>query len=341
MKEGRLKEAMFYKRTQGDEIICNLCYHRCRIKESKRGICCVRENRKGILYSLVYGRLISRAVDPIEKKPLFHFLPKSSSFSVATVGCNFSCRNCQNADIAQMPQDLKRIDGEEVTPNEIVRKAKERGCESISYTYTEPTIFFEYAFETAMLAQEQRLRNVFVSNGYMTDEAVKLIAPYLDAINIDLKGSESFYRHVCGARMQPVVDNIKLMKELGIWVEVTTLVIPTLNDSEDDIRKIAEIIAGIDSSIPWHISAFHPAYKLLDKPATPAETILRARDIGIESGLRYVYVGNLPDAKGENTHCYECGQLLIERIGYVITQNLVSDGKCPYCSTQMDGVWSA
>ncbi len=331
---------MLYQKSEGNEVVCNLCHHRCKIKDTKQGICGVRENRQGILYSLVYRKLVSQAVDPIEKKPLFHFLPASTSLSIATVGCNFRCRHCQNADIAQMPHDLKRILGEDVAPEAIVKDAAKRGCESISYTYTEPTIFFEYAYDTARLAHEQGIRNVFVSNGYMTEEAVDLLAPYLDAINIDLKGLESFYKKICGAHMQPVVENIRRMHKLGIWVEVTTLVIPTLNDGDDELRKLAEIVVGIDPCIPWHISAFHPSYRLLDKPRTPASIIRRAREIGTEAGLRYVFEGNLPGEKGENTYCYQCGELLIERIGFTIIRNRIQNGTCPDCGTVIDGVWS-
>jgi pyruvate formate lyase activating enzyme len=335
-----LKEAMLYQKSEDSEVVCNLCHHRCKIKDTKQGICGVRENRQGILYSLVYRKLISQAVDPIEKKPLFHFLPASTSLSIATVGCNFRCRHCQNADIAQMPHDLHRILGEDVAPEAIVKDAAKRGCESISYTYTEPTIFFEYAYDTARLAHEQGIRNVFVSNGYMTEEAVDLIAPYLDAINIDLKGLEPFYKKICGAHMQPVVENIRRMHKLGIWVEVTTLVIPTLNDGDDELRKLAEIVAGIDPCIPWHISAFHPSYRLLDKPRTSSSIIRRAREIGTEAGLRYVFEGNLPGEKGENTYCYQCGELLIERICFTVIRNRIQNGACPDCGTVIDGVWS-
>jgi len=335
-----LKEAMLYRKTQGNEVICNLCSHRCRIKDSKRGICGVRENRQGVLYSLVYGKLIAKAVDPIEKKPLFHFLPGSRSLSIATVGCNFRCRHCQNADIAHMPHDLNRIIGEEVPPEEIVRECRSQDCRSISYTYTEPTIFFEYAYDIMRPAHELGIRNVFVSNGYMTGEAVERIAPYLDAANIDLKGLDPFYKKICSARMKPVVETIRKMRELKIWVEVTTLVIPGLNDSEDELRRLAEILSDMDCSIPWHLSAFHPSYRLMDKPRTPPEIIRKAREIGIQAGLKHVYVGNLPGEQGENTFCSQCGHLLIERAGYTIMQNRITGGKCPDCGLLMDGVWS-
>jgi pyruvate formate lyase activating enzyme len=331
---------MLYEKGKESAVRCHLCCHRCKIKEGKRGICGVRENREGILYSLVYRKLISQAVDPIEKKPLFHFLPGSLSFSIATVGCNFQCRHCQNADIAQLPKDLHRIVGEDVSPETIVGAAKHRNCETISYTYTEPTIFFEYAYEIAQLARQKGIRNVFVSNGYMTPEATDRIGPYLDAINIDLKGLEPFYKKVCGAHLQPVVDSIKKMHDLGIWVEVTTLVIPSENDSDGELETLAGLIASVDRSIPWHISAFHPAYRMTDKPRTPAATIQRARRIGQKAGLQYVFVGNLPGLGGENTVCPRCRESVLERLGFTIVRNLLVNGKCPHCHGDIFGVWS-
>ncbi|MDX1765106.1 MAG: AmmeMemoRadiSam system radical SAM enzyme [bacterium] len=335
-----MKEAMFYDKGPGKTVNCRLCSHRCEIKEGKRGICAVRENRHGILYSLVYGKLISQGVDPIEKKPLFHFLPGSFSFSIATVGCNFRCRHCQNATIAQMPRDLHQIIGEEVAPPAIVEAALRQNCQSISYTYTEPTIFFEYAYDTARRARGAGLRNVFVSNGYMTGDAADCIAPYLDAINIDLKGLDPFYKKICGARLQPVVDSIRHMHRLGVWVEVTTLVIPEENDSNETLENLAEIIAEVDPSIPWHISAFQPSYQMTDKPRTPAATIERARAIGIKAGLEYVYVGNLPLPDGETTMCPQCDERVVERIGYSVIQEQLVDGQCGRCRHEINGVWA-
>ncbi|NOY52200.1 MAG: AmmeMemoRadiSam system radical SAM enzyme [Deltaproteobacteria bacterium] len=334
-----MKEAMLYRKLDHSVVLCDLCGHRCRIKPGKRGICAVRENRDGMLTSMVYRKLIARSVDPIEKKPLFHFLPGSLSYSIATVGCNFHCRHCQNAEIAQMPHDRNRIFGEEIPPQEIVRQAGEMGCATIAYTYTEPTIFFETAYETARMARRQGIRNVFVSNGYMTEEAIDLIAPYLDAVNIDLKGRESFYRKICGAHFQPVVDSIRRMYERGIWVEVTTLVIPGLNDGEDELRYIADVIAAIDPSIPWHLSAFHPAYRLMDRPPTSAEIIRKARSIGRNRGLQYIFVGNLPGEDGEETLCPGCRKQVIRRSGYRILQNSIKNGLCPACGTGIAGVW--
>ncbi len=334
-----MNEAMLYRKLDHSVVLCDLCRHRCRIQPGQRGICAVRENRNGILTSLVYRKIIARSIDPIEKKPLFHFLPGSLSYSIATVGCNFHCRHCQNAEIARMPQDQGEIFGEEISPEEIVREAGEMGCSSIAYTYTEPTIFFETAYETARLAREEGIRNVFVSNGYMTEEAIDCIAPYLDAANIDLKGLEPFYREICGAHFQPVVDTIRRMHERGIWVEVTTLVIPGLNDGEDELAPLADVIASIAPSIPWHLSAFHPAYRCMDRPPTSAATIRKARSVGRNRGLQYVFVGNLPGEEGEDTLCPHCRKPIIRRSGYRIIERVIRNGTCPFCGAVIPGVW--
>lgn len=334
-----MKEAMFYEKLEENKVRCHLCPHHCKINESKRGICGVRENRGGVLYSLVYGKVVARGIEPIEKKPLFHFYPGSEAYSIATVGCNFRCKNCQNFHISQMPKEGdKRIVGEDASPEEIVAAAKQYGCRSIAYTYTEPTIFFEFAYDTARLAHKEGICNIFVSNGHITEEAIRTLAPYLDAVNVDLKGSEDLYRKICGGHRQPVMDAIRLYKSLGVWVEVTTLVIPTLNDSEEDFRAIAEFIKSVGVDIPWHISQFYPTYKLTNLPPTPVTTLREAREIGLDVGLRYVYEGNVPGEGGENTYCYRCGELLIRRYGFQIRENRVSDSRCPSCGAKIDGI---
>jgi len=334
-----MKEAMFYKKGENQEVNCFLCHHRCTIKQGKKGICGVRENREGTLYSLVFGKSISESVDPIEKKPLFHFFPGSSSFSIATVGCNFKCLHCQNSSISQMPRDQKYIAGNELHPSKVVSLAKEYDCKSISYTYTEPTIYFEYAYETAKIAKEEGIYNNFVTNGYITPEALKEIHPYLDGANIDLKSfSDEFYRNVCGAKLQPVLDSITLYHKLGIWIEITTLIIPTHNDSDQELLDIARFIKNLDECIPWHITAYYPTYRLTDKPRTPVKTLRRAREIGLNEGLRYVYEGNVPGEGSENTFCYNCNNLLIQRLGFNITENRIKDSKCPNCQALIDGV---
>jgi len=333
-------EAMFYESMDENRVRCNLCHHRCKIHEGKRGICGVRENRGGKLYSLVYGKIIAEHIDPIEKKPLFNFLPGSKAFSIGTVGCNFHCKHCQNFDISQYPREHGgEIVGQDRTSEQIVALAKAAGCETIAYTYTEPTIFYEFALDTAVLAQKEGIKNVFVSNGYMSPEAVQQIAPYLDAINIDIKAfTDKFYKEVCGARLNPVLETIQLMKELDVWVEVTTLIIPGLNDGEQELRDIARYVKSIGPNIPWHVSQFYPAYKLLDRPPTSVATLRRAREIGMEEGLRYVYEGNVLGEGGENTYCYACGTMLIERYGLELMQNRLQDGKCPECGTKIDGI---
>jgi pyruvate formate lyase activating enzyme len=339
LEEADTKEAMFYEELEEKMVHCFLCSHHCKIAEGKRGICNVRENIGGTLYSLVYGKLIASAVDPIEKKPLFHFLPGSRAYSIATVGCNFRCLNCQNYDISQMPKPKKVVVGEEAPPEEIVEAAKRYNCQSIAYTYTEPTIFFEYAYEIAKLAKKEGIKNVFVSNGYITEEALKTISPYLDANNIDLKSSsDDFYRKVCGARLNPVLDAIMLHKELGVWIEITTLVIPSLNDTEENFRKIAEFIKDLHDGIPWHVSRFYPAYKLLDLPSTPLSVLEKARKIGLETGLKFVYQDNVP-GEGENTYCPNCGKLLIQRQLYDVKLCELKDLKCPHCGSKINGVW--
>jgi pyruvate formate lyase activating enzyme len=304
-----------------------------------RGICGVRENINGTLYSVAYGKLIAHAVDPIEKKPLFHFLPRSFAYSIATVGCNFCCLYCQNHDIAQMPKLKKPILGDEVNPQEIVDVAKNMRCESIAYTYTEPTIFFEYAYETAKLASKVGIKNIFVTNGYISEEALRTIAPYLDAANIDLKSfNDRFYQKICGARLNPVLDTIRVYKELGIWIEITTLVIPSLNDSKKEFKQIATFIQNLDTAIPWHISRFSPAHKLSNLPPTSIDTLNTAKKIGLETGLKHIYQGNIP-GKRENTYCHNCGRLLIGRYNYQTTEYNIKDSKCPSCNNKIDGIW--
>ncbi|RJQ50348.1 MAG: AmmeMemoRadiSam system radical SAM enzyme [Nitrospiraceae bacterium] len=334
-----MKEARFYEKFEKRKIKCFLCAHNCLILEGRRGICGVRENREGVLYSLVYGKLIAMNIDPIEKKPLFHFYPASTSYSISTVGCNFRCKHCQNYDISQYPKIHNEIPGESIPPEQVVAAAERTGCKSISYTYTEPTIFLEFAYDCARIAHERGIKNVFVSNGYTGPEAVKAIAPYLDGNNIDLKGDDEFYKKICGARVQPVLDTIKLMKELGVWVEVTTLVIPAYNDSEKTINDIIDFILSVDPAIPWHVSQFYPTYQLMDCPRTPVETLKKIRDMGMRKGLKYVYTGNIPGERGENTLCPKCGEVLIERLGYRIAYNKIQDGACYKCKTKIEGVW--
>jgi pyruvate formate lyase activating enzyme len=311
------------------------------IKAGRRGICGVRENREGALQTLVYGRLIARNVDPIEKKPLFHLMPGSRSYSIATVGCNFKCRFCQNADIAQMPNDRQgAIVGTACTPEAVVSDALAQNCQSIAYTYTEPTIYFELAYETAKIAHAKGLKNVFVTNGYMSREALEMVAPYLDAANVDLKAfSNDFYKNQCSAKLEPVKDTLRQMKALNILVEVTTLMIPGLNDDPGELADLAAFIAdALGPETPWHISRFHPTYRLTDRPPTPVGTLQEAYEIGQKAGLRYVYMGNVPGQGGESTYCHHCHALLLERSGFFIRHNHIKEDCCPQCKTPVYGV---
>lgn len=335
-------EARLYIPLENGAVRCALCAHQCKIAMGKRGICQVRENRDGKLVSLVYGKLIARHVDPIEKKPLFHLLPNSLAYSIATVGCNFKCRFCQNADIAQMPSDHQgAIVGDPVTPATVVADAKTKACDSIAYTYTEPTVFFEFALDVARQAHAAGLRNIFVTNGYMSAEALDMILPVLDAANVDLKAfSDDFYHKVCGARLTPVKETLKRMKAGGILVEVTTLLIPGLNDSSEELHAIARFLAEeLGPETPWHISRFRPAYRMTDRTDTPVKTLHAARDIGMAAGLRYVYVGNVPGSGGENTLCPDCGNIVINRFQYRSRTNLIDGNHCACCNQMIDGIF--
>ncbi|MBW2976703.1 AmmeMemoRadiSam system radical SAM enzyme [Candidatus Woesearchaeota archaeon] len=351
-----MHEAILYKKLENKKVACTACSQKCIIAPDNTGICGVRQNKNGKLYLLVYGKAISFNIDPIEKKPLFHFMPGTEIFSLGTVGCNFSCDFCQNWDISQITKELRkkllkekkieRMDAEvssmgyELLPEKIVEICAEKNISSIAYTYNEPTIFFEYAYDTAKLAHKKGIKNVFVTNGYETEEALRLIKPCLNAVNIDLKSfSDEFYKKICKASLQPVLETIKLAYELGIWVEITTLVIPTKNDSDSELKKIAEFIAGIDENIPWHVTAFSPTYKMSDVPPTSYKTLIKAYNIGKKAGLKYAYVGNILDEEHSNTYCPKCNALLIKRSGYYTTIKNLEKGKCRKCSEKIAGVW--
>ncbi len=335
-----MKEAYLYKKIKDKQVSCRLCNHFCLIEDGQRGLCGVRENRSGTLISLVYGKVIAANCDPIEKKPLFHFLPGTRSYSIATVGCNFKCLFCQNSDISQMPSDRNRIMGTEMTPDQIVSQALNHHACSISYTYTEPTIFFELTLDTARKASAKRLKNVFVTNGYMSKDCLESISTDLHAANVDLKSfRESFYRQQCNAKLKPVLNTLEIMKNMGVWLEVTTLLIPQRNDSPEELKDIAGFLATLDPNIPWHISRFHPTYRLTNALPTPRQSIQRAREIGLEAGLKYVYSGNLPGDEGEKTFCHKCGTSLIDRIGFSIMENRIKNGHCPKCGSSVPGIW--
>ena len=341
-KKAAYKEAVLWDK-QGDKIKCSLCNWRCLISEGKTGHCFVRKNIDGVLYSLNYDKICAANTDPIEKKPLFHFLPGSKSFSIAAIGCNFQCEFCQNWHISQMVRDTGKMNGQSYSPQQVIDGALKTGCKSIAYTYTEPTIYMELCSDCGKLAKQNGLSNVFVSNGFMTPEAVDFSKDWLDAINIDLKAfTEDYYQKLCKAKLKPVLDTIKyITKNTNIWMEITTLIIPGQNDSHEELKQLADFI--VDSAgpeVPWHISRFYPNYKFTSAEPTPPSTIDSAYEIGKSAGLHYIYVGNLPGNSAESTYCHKCGKCLIKRLGYRIASNEVKkDGSCPSCKTPVSGVW--
>lgn len=349
-------EAHLYKDIGNGTLQCLACRHYCKIAPGGSGICAVRENVDGKLKLLVYGKAIAVAVDPIEKKPLFHFLPGSEIFSFGTIGCNFGCEFCQNWDISQVSKNIKTklirdkkqnlLEAEvtklgyDLPPQEILAYCLKHKLGAIAYTYNEPEIFFEYTYDTAKLAHAQGIKNVYVSNGYASKEAVDLITPYLDAINIDLKGfTEEFYQKICKAKLAEVLDSIAYYHSKGIWLELTTLLVPGKNDSPAEIKKIAEFIAGIDKNIPWHVTAFTPRYKMKDVPETKDDKLFQAWETGRDAGLKYVYVGNTFDKTRESTYCPKCNELLVERDwGQVEIKNF-QEGVCGNCGEKIPGIW--
>ena len=324
-------EALLWKPAHDEAVDCFLCEHRCHIAPGQRGVCRVRENQGGQLMTLVYGRLIARHVDPIEKKPLCHFLPGSESYSVAAVGCNFQCGFCQNWQISQWPRSTPgEMPGEPMSPAEIVADARRHACASISYTYTEPTIFYEYARDTALLARAAGLKNVFVTNGFMTPEALDDIVTWLDAANVDLKAwRDEFYRKTCKGRIEPVKESIRRMHAAGVHVEVTTLIVTGENDSPDELKGIAGFLASLSPDLVWHVSRYHPDFEMSEPPPTPLETILRAVEIGRAAGLRFVYGGNV--AGMCDTACPSCGAKVIERRGLSMVSMNLHGAACAKC----------
>lgn len=320
-------------------VRCRLCAHQCRIAPGKRGVCGVRKNAAGELVSLNADRVAAVNIDPIEKKPLYHFLPGSRSFSVAAMGCNFSCRFCQNHSLSVVREEAD-IAGKALSPERLVAMAREGGCRSISYTYTEPTVFFELVLETAQQARAAGLRNVLVSNGFLSPEALALLAPFLDGANIDLKAfRDEFYQRHCGARLAPVLETLAAMKAAGVWIEVTTLLIPGLNDDADEIEDLISFLLGLGADVPWHVSRFFPCHQLAGLPPTDAGAIRRCLERAEKRGLHFVYGGNVDDARWNQTRCPRCQKTLIERRGYRVTAAGLSAGTCPACGAPVAGVW--
>lgn len=324
-----------------DRVLCEACYQRCILSEGEVGLCGVRQVVDGKLRLLVYEKVAALNIDPVEKKPLYHFLPQSDALSIGTVGCNFACQFCQNAHISQYPKEHNgEIFGEVAKAKDIVEIAKNRGIRAIAYTYNEPVIFFEYAYEIAKLAHENDIKNIFVTSGYETHQAIDTLAPYLDAMNIDLKSfCDDFYESVCGAKLKPVLDTIGYAYQKGIWVEITTLLIPNRNDSDEEIEAIAKFIASISPTIPWHLSAFFPSYKMSDIQPTPIQTLHKAYKIAKAAGLEYVYIGNVHDYAHQSTFCPRCNELLIQRDRYTVELKAFENGHCTKCNHEIEGIF--
>jgi pyruvate formate lyase activating enzyme len=324
---------------QGRYVRCELCPHRCVLAEGERGTCRVRENRGGKLYTFVYGNPCAIHVDPIEKKPLFHFLPGTTAFSLATAGCSLRCKYCQNYTISQLPPE--ETENQDAPPETILEAAAQSGTPSIAYTYSEPMVFYEYMLDTARLTRRAGLRNVVISAGYVNPEPLRELCRAVDAIKIDLKGyNEAFYQEVCGASLQPVLETIRIIHDAGVHLEIVNLVVPSLNDDPAELRALAEwILATLGPEVPLHFSRFQPQYQFLNLPPTPIETLEAARRTALDVGLHYVYLGNVPGHEGENTYCPHCGRMVIQRSGMAtITMNIVN-GLCGYCQTAIAGVW--
>lgn len=332
------REAMLYERQPDGSARCRLCAHFCEIKDGQQGFCRVRENRGGSLYALAAYQLSAQHVDLIEKKPLFHFYPGSTTYSIAAYGCNFRCGYCTNWMVSQANGATSAGSGAAAQPEDILAAAEAARCRSIAYTYIEPTIFFEFINDIARLARAAGVFNVFKTNGFMSAEMLDCCRPFLDAANVDLKAFRDLSYQRFGGRLQPVLDNLKQMKATGVWLEVTTVLIPGVNDTNDELKEMAEFIAvelGVDT--PWHLSRFFPAYRMTDSTPTSVETLRRARDIGLAQGLRYVYTGGIPDKGRQDTLCHNCGAVLIERNGFDLLTDRSSGGSCPHCATPISG----
>ncbi len=337
-----MREASYYQRLNDGAVECGLCPHRCRITLGERGICRVRENRDGVLYSLVYGKLAASHVDPIEKKPLFHFLPGSNTYSVATVGCNLSCPFCQNHEISMAMRGGKSAPaGYDAPVENVVAEALACGCRSICFTYTEPTIYFEYMVDLARVAKQQGLRTTMVSNGFIEQEPLKELCSLIDAANIDLKAfDEQTYRRVLGGKLEPVLETIRSLHAGGVWTEVTTLVVPEMNDSEQELNLLAEFLASVSCDIPWHVSRFFPRNKFSDHSPTSLGQIKLALEAGKRAGLKYLYAGNFPGDESESTFCPSCEARVIERVGFSVVGTALSEGNCcSSCGEMIAGVY--
>jgi pyruvate formate lyase activating enzyme len=336
--------AMFWEKQPDNKVLCKLCPRECRVADVERGYCGVRENRGGSYQTLVYGTLCSMNVDPIEKKPLFHYLPGTTAASIATPGCNMECKFCQNWEISQFRPE--QVPSRAVAPQEMVDVCKrlpvEHQCHTIAYTYSEPTIFYEYMHDVSALARQQGIGSVAISNGYMLEEPLRKLCQQLTGIKIDLKAfSEDFYKKMCAAKLKPVLDGLQVLASTGIWMELVILIVPTLNDSADEMQQMSKwVVKNLGPDVPMHFTRFHPTYRVNNLPPTPVATVERARQTALDAGVRYAYVGNVPWNEGENTFCPSCHKRVIHRRGFRIIENLVGSGQCPGCKTRIAGVWT-
>jgi pyruvate formate lyase activating enzyme len=334
------RRAKYWKPLEDKRIACTLCPRACEVADRERGYCGVRENVEGVYSTLVYGRAVAAHVDPIEKKPLFHFLPATTAFSIATTGCNMECKFCQNWDISQFrPEQVKSAD---LLPAAVAATAKDRSCASIAYTYSEPVIFYEYMLDSAIEGRTRGLRSVMISNGYILKEPLMELLPRLDAVKVDLKAfTDTFYRELCAGTLQPVLDALRWIKEQGTWLEIVDLILPGQNDAEGEIRALSQwVVRELGPEVPVHFSQFHPTYRITNLPRTPVSTLERCYRVAKETGLHFVYLGNVPGLGYEDTSCPGCGATLIRRMGFTILSNTLKGGACPSCGRTIPGVWS-
>ncbi len=333
-------EAMFWEKLEEKRVKCVLCPRECQVADVERGYCGVRENQGGSYQTLVYGALCSANVDPIEKKPLFHYQPGTTAFSIATAGCNIECKFCQNWQISQFrPEQVKSV---EVTPDRLVDACKSRQSPTIAYTYSEPVIFYEYVHDVAALARESGIGSVMISNGYLQEKPARQLCHHLTGIKVDLKAfTEKFYSEWCAGELKPVLAALEVFKETGIWLELVVLIIPTLNDSQQEITEMSKwVVSHLGPDVPMHFTRFHPTYRVTNLPQTPVSTLERCREIALQTGVHYAYAGNVRMHPGENTYCHSCQHELIRRAGFYVRFNEITNGSCPKCGTKIPGVWS-
>lgn len=333
-------EARFYKKLPEDVVQCELCPRECVVSDVERGFCGVRENQKGVYKTLVYSRVCSLNIDPIEKKPLFHFKPGTAAFSLATAGCNVNCKFCQNWSISQVRPE--QVDSLMITPDDVASECVKRNIPTIAYTYSEPVVFYEYMYDTAVRSRKDGIANVVITGGYINEKPLVELLDVVDAVKVDLKSfSEEYYRDIVNGELQPVLDALKIIHESGKWLEIVYLVVPTLNDSDEELHQLSRWVRDeLSPDVPVHFTRFHPSYLLTNLPPTPVSTLEKARSIAIDEGLNYPYVGNVPGNDGENTYCPSCGEIVIRRFGFRIQELQISDGKCKHCGYAIPGIWA-